>query len=207
VLFPRLLREDARFRRFWLGQSVSLLGDQVSLIALPLVAVLVLDASASQMGYLVAAELAPNLLFSLHAGAWADRHRRKRQTMIATDLGRAVLLSSIPLAYAFDALTFPHMLVVAFCVGTLAVLFQVSYSALYVALVVRDRLVEAGSILHGSRALSYVAGPSLGGVLVQLLSAPATLVADACSYVFSALCLRGVAGASPGCCGSSPRRS
>jgi MFS family permease len=65
------------------------------------------------MGYLVAGELAPNLLFSLHAGAWADRRARKRQTMIATDLGRAVLIGSLPVAYAFDALTFPHMLVVA----------------------------------------------------------------------------------------------
>ena len=78
MLIPPLLRESPTFRRFWLGQTVSLVGDQVSLIALPLVAVLVLDANAAQMGYLVAAELLPNLLFSLHAGAWADRRARKR---------------------------------------------------------------------------------------------------------------------------------
>lgn len=192
MVVPRLLSEDPRFRRFWLGQSASLLGDQVSLIALPLTAVLVLDANAAQMGYLVAAELAPNLLFSLHAGAWADRRARKRQTMIATDLGRALLIGSLPVAYAFDALTYPHMLVVAFLVGTLSVLFHVSYSSLFVALVPRDRFIEGGSIMHGSRALSYVAGPSIGGVLVQALSAPVTLVIDACSYVVSALCLRGV---------------
>jgi MFS family permease len=192
LLIPPLLRESLSFRRFWAGQTVSLLGDQVSLIALPLVAVLVLDANAAQMGYLVAAELAPNLLFSLHAGAWADRRARKRWTMIATDVGRALLIGSIPVAYAFDALTFPHMLVVAFLMGTLAVLFQVSYSALYAALVPRERLVEGGSIMHGSRALSYVLGPSIGGVLVQALSAPVTLVVDACSYVVSALFLRSV---------------
>ena len=192
MVVPPLLRESPRFRRFWLGQSVSLLGDQISLIALPLVAVLVLDATAAQMGYLVAAELAPNLLFSLHAGAWADRRARKRQTMIATDLGRALLIGSLPVAYAFDALTLPHMLAVAFLVGTLSVLFHVSYSSLFVALVPRDRFVEGGSIMHGSRALSYVAGPSIGGVLVQALSAPVTLVVDACSYVVSALCLRGI---------------
>ena len=180
------------FRRFWLGQTVSLVGDQVSLIALPLVAVLVLDANAAQMGYLVAAELLPNLLFSLHAGAWADRRARKRQTMIATDLGRALLIGSIPVAYAFDALTFPHMLVVAFLMGTLTVLFHVSYSSFYPALVPRDRLVEGGSIMHGSRALSYVVGPSAGGVLVQAISAPVTLVVDAFSYVVSALFLRSV---------------
>jgi MFS family permease len=192
MLVPPLLRESPRFRRFWLGQSVSLLGDQVSLIALPLVAVLVLDASAAQMGYLVAAELAPNLLFSLHAGAWADRRARKRQTMIATDIGRGFLIGSLPVAYAFDALTFPHMLAVAFLVGTLSVLFHVSYNSLFVALVPRDRFVEGGSIMNGSRALSYVAGPSLGGVLVQAVSAPVTLVLDACSYAVSALCLRSV---------------
>lgn len=192
MLIPPLLRENPRFRRFWAGQSVSLLGDQITLIALPLVAVLSLDASAAQMGYLVAAELAPNLLFSLHAGAWADRHARKRQTMIATDLGRALLLGSLPLAYAFDALTFPHMLVVAFLIGTLSVLFQVSYSSLFVTLVPRDRYLEGSSIMNGSRALSFVAGPSIGGVLVQILSAPVTLVADAFSYVVSALFLRSV---------------
>ena len=190
MVVPPLLRENPRFRRFWLGQSISLVGDQVSLIALPLTAVLVLDANAAQMGYLAAAELMPNLLFSLHAGAWADRRSRKRHTMIATDLGRALLIGSIPVAYAFDALTFPHMLVVSFLVGTLSVLFHVSYSSLFVALVPRDRFVEGGSIMHGSRALSYMAGPAIGGVLVQALTAPVTLVLDACSYVASAVCLR-----------------
>jgi MFS family permease len=192
MMVPSLLRENPRFRRFWLGQSASLLGDQVTVIALPLVAVLVLDASAAQMGYLFAVELAPNLLFSLHAGAWADRRGRKRQIMIATDLGRAALLGSLPLAYAFDALTFPHMLAVGFLMGTLSVVFQVSYSSLFVALVPRERFVEGNSIINGSRALSYVAGPSVGGVLVQVLSAPVTLVVDTCSYLASALFLRSV---------------
>jgi MFS family permease len=192
MVVPSLLRENPQFRRFWLGQSISLLGDQVSLIALPLVAVLTLDASAAQMGYLVAAELAPNLLFSLHAGAWADRQERKRHVMIATDVGRALLIGSVPVAYAFDALTFPHMLVVAFLMGTLSVLFHVSYNPVFVKLIPRERFVEGGSIMHGSRALSYVAGPSIGGALVQAISAPATLVVDACSYIVSALFLRSV---------------
>jgi MFS family permease len=197
MVVPSLLRENPQFRRFWLGQTVSLLGDQVSLIALPLVAVLTLDANAAQMGYLVAAELAPNLLFSLHAGAWADQRARKRQIMIATDLGRALAIGSIPVAYAFDALTFPHMFVVAFLMGTLSVLFQVSYNPLFVALVPRERFVEGGSIMHGSRALSYVAGPSIGGLLVQAITAPITLVVDACSYLVSALFLRSVEAEEP----------
>lgn len=197
VVVPSLLRENLQFRRFWAGQTISLLGDQVSLIALPLVAVLTLDATAAQMGYLVAAELAPNLLFSLHAGAWADQRERKRRIMIATDLGRAVLIGSIPVAYAFDALTFPHMFVVAFLTGTLSVLFHVSYNPLFVALVPRERFVEGGSIMHGSRAFSYVAGPSIGGLLVEALTAPVTLLVDACSYVVSALFLRSVEAEEP----------
>ena len=197
MVVPPLLRESPTFRRFWAGQAISLLGDQISLIALPLVAVLALDADAAQMGYLVAAELAPNLLFSLHAGAWADRRARKRSTMIATDAGRALLIGSIPVAYAFDSLTFPHMLVVAFLMGTLSVLFHVSYSSLFVSIVPRERFLEGGSIMHGSRAFSFVAGPSIGGVLVQVLSAPAALVADAFSYVLSALFLRSVDAAEP----------
>lgn len=197
MLVPPLLRESVPFRRFWAGQAVSLFGDQVTMIALPLVAVLALEASAAQMGYLVAAELAPNLLFALQAGAWVDRRGRRRQMMMATDLTRAALIGSIPVAYAFDALTFLHLLGVGFLIGTMSVLFHVSYSTLFVSLVPRDRYVEGGSIMHGTRAFSYVAGPSVGGLLVQALSAPVTLIVDACSYLVSALFLRRVQAVEP----------
>jgi predicted MFS family arabinose efflux permease len=110
--------------------------------------------------------------------------------MIAADLGRAGLLATIPLAYAFGALTIEQLYVVAFLAGTLTVLFFVSYSSLFVALVPRERYVDANSLLHGSRAFSFVAGPSVGGLLVQVVSAPVTLLADACSFLVSALCLR-----------------
>jgi MFS family permease len=192
MLVPPLLRENVPFRRFWTAQTISLVGDQVTVIALPLVAVLALDATPAEMGYLFAAELAPNLLFSLHAGAWVDRRGRRRQLMLATDVCRAALIASIPLAYALDALTFPHLLVVGFLMGTMAVLFQVSYSALFVALVPRERYVDAASLLHGTRAFSYVAGPSAGGLLVEAITAPVTLVLDAVSYLVSALFLRRV---------------
>jgi MFS family permease len=197
VLVPPLLRENREFRRFWAAEASSLLGDQVGAIALPLVAVLALDASAAEMGYLVAAGLAPNLLFALHAGAWVDRRGRRRQVMIGADLGRAALIASIPLAYAFDALTFGHLLVVAFLVGSLTVLFHVSYSTLFVSLVPRERFVEASSILNGSRAFSFVGGPSIGGVLVQIVSAPVTLVVDAISFVVSAAFLGRISPAEP----------
>jgi MFS family permease len=141
------------------------------------------------MGYLTTAGLVPNLLFSLHAGAWVDRRGRRRQTMLASDLGRAALLATIPIAYAFDALTIEQLYVIAFGVGALSVLFFVSYSTLFVSLVDRDRYVDANAILNGTRALSFVGGPSIGGALVQILSAPVALVADAASFLVSAFSL------------------
>jgi MFS family permease len=191
---PRLpaVLAERDFRRFWAGETVSVFGDQVTLIALPLVAVLDLHASPVQMGLLGAAALAPNLLFALHAGAWVDRRGRRRQTMIATAVGRAALLATIPVAYAFGALTLAQLYVVGFLVGTLSVFFNVSYSTLFVSLVSRERYLQAGSLLHGSRAFSYVAGPSVGGALVQALSAPAAIVVDAVSFVVSALTLRSI---------------
>ena len=183
---PRVLRENLVFRRVWSGQTISLFGDQISLIAIPLTAVLVLDANAKQMGYLVAAELVPNLFFALHAGAWVDRRGHRRQTMIVTDLVRAALLATIPLAYAFDALTIQQLYVVAFFVGTMTVFFFVAYSSLFVALVEREDYVEGNSLLAGSRAFSFVAGPSVGGILVQLFKAPYALLVDSFSFLFSA---------------------
>jgi MFS family permease len=185
---PTALRER-EFRRFWTGETISLFGDQITLLALPLVGVLALDASPAQMGYLGAASLFPGLLFSLHAGAWVDRRGKRRQTMIATALGRSVLLATIPLAYWFDVLTLAQLYVVSFLVGTLSVVFFVSYSTLFVSLVPRERYLEASSLLNGSRAFSYIAGPSVGGLLVQAFSAAGALVVDSASFLASALAL------------------
>jgi MFS family permease len=187
----------ADFRRFWAGQTVSLFGDQISLLALPLVAVLVLDAGAADMGYLAAAALAPHLLFSLPAGVWLDRVARRRRIMIAADLLRAALVASVPLAYALDALTFAQLYAVAFLTGSLAVAFDISYSTIFVSVVTRPDYVEANALLNGSRSLSFVGGPSLAGFLVQLVGAPATLVADAISYLASALFLGRVQASEP----------
>jgi MFS family permease len=183
------LRRQPDFLKLWAAQSISQLGDQVTLLALPLVAVLTLDASAAEMGLLTAAQLAPHLLFSLFAGVWVERSQRRRRLMIVADVGRALLLASVPLAAAFDLLTFPQLLAIAFGVGTFAVLFDVSWSTLMVTVVPREDVVEANSKLNLSRALSFVAGPSLAGFLVQLLTAPVTLLLDAISYVGSALFL------------------
>ena len=188
---PVALRERD-FRRFWFGETVSLFGDQITLIALPLTGVLALHASAAQMGYLVAAGIAPALIFSLHAGAWLDRRGRRRQTMLVTVLGRAALIVTIPIAYWLDVLTLAQLYVVSFLIGTLSVLFFVAYTTLFVSLVPRERYLEANALLNGSRAFSYVGGPSVGGLLVQALSAPGALIADAISFLASALTLRSI---------------
>ena len=183
-----LLRER-EFRNFWLAQSISLLGDQVAVLALPLVAVLVLDAGPGQMGLLGAAALFPHLLFSLPAGVWLDRVASRRRVKMAADLGRAALAATIPLAYALDALTLVQLYAVAFLSGSLAVLFDLSYPTLFVSLAPRERYLEGNSLIHGSRSVSTVAGPSLGGLLVQAFSAPFALLADAASFLLSALFL------------------
>jgi MFS family permease len=185
---PDLLREVA-FRRYWTGQTISGLGDQVSALAIPLVAVLAVHADAVQMGCLAAATWLPNLLFGLHAGAWADRRSHRRRLMIAADLGRFALIATIPIAYAFGALTLAHLYAVALAVGTLSVLFDVCNAALFNALVPPDRYVAGNSLISGSRAMSQIAGPGIGGVLVQLLSAPFALLADALSFGVSAFAL------------------
>jgi MFS family permease len=182
---PHLLRESVVFRRYWGAHTVSLFGDQISLLAIPLVAVLTLDASAAQMGYLTAVALAPNLLFALHAGAWVDRRGGRRRTMIACDLGRAALLVSVPVAYAFGVLGFPQLYAVAFGAGALAVVFNVSDASLFQTIVPRERFVEASSLLNGSRAFSFVAGPTVAGFLVRAVTAPGALVADALSFLCS----------------------
>ena len=192
----RLLRERG-FRNFWLATSVSLLGDQIAVLALPLVAVLVLDAGAGQMGLLGAAALLPHLLFSLPAGVWLDRVASRRRVMIATDLGRAALVGTIPLAYALDVLTLAQLYAVTFLAGTLAVLFDLSYPTLFVSLASRDRYLEGNSLVHGSRSFSFVAGPSLGGLLTSAFSAPFALLGDAVSFLVSALFLGGVRAEEP----------
>lgn len=183
-----LLRQP-NFRKFWMGETISLFGDQITLIALPLAGVLVLDASAAEMGYLGAALLMPHLLFSLPAGVWLERIASRRHVMIACDIGRALLLASVPLTHAFDSLTFAQLYLVAFGTGTLTVLFDISYATLYVAVVAREEYIEANSLINGSRSFAYIGGPSVGGGLVQALTAPLTLLVDSLSFVASALFL------------------
>ena len=183
------LLRDMAFRRFWIGQTVSLVGDQVSLFAVPLTAVLVLSANATQMGLLTAAGLLPSLLFSLAAGGAIDRRGHRRRVMLAADVGRAVLMVTIPVSYLLGRLGLPQMFAVTFAVGTLDVLFFVAYTALFVSVVPRDRYVEGESLLNGSRAMSMIVGQSGAGLLVAAFSAPGAIVLDALTFLVSALTL------------------
>ncbi|MFI2734257.1 MFS transporter [Streptomyces sp. NPDC018711] len=185
---PALLRERT-FRRYWTGQTVSLVGDQISLIAIPLAAVLILGADATAMGLLKTAELLPALLLNLPLGAWADRRASRRRAMIAADLGRAALVLTLPVAYALDALTLGQLYAVAFGIGALTVLFEVCNVTLFVALVPTERYVQANALVNGSRSMAWLAGPGVGGLLVQVFTAPFALVADALTYLASAGCL------------------
>jgi MFS family permease len=183
---PPLLRANPPFRSFWTGQTISLFGDQVSLLALPLLAVLTLDASATEVALLSAAALVPNLFFSIHLGVWTDRRPKRRDLMVGADIGRALLLLTIPAAAAFGVLTMAQLYVVAFAAGTLSAVFMIAYSNVFVSLVERDEYIEASSLLNGSRALSLVGGNGIAGLLVQLFTAPFALLADALSYFVSA---------------------
>jgi MFS family permease len=187
---PRLLRVNPPFRNYWTGQTISLFGDQIALLAIPLLAVLTLNADAEQMGLLGAVELVPNLFFAFAFGAWADRRRSRRAILIGADLGRAVLLLGIPLAALFGVLTMPVLYVVAFATGTLGTLFMVSEQTVFTSLVKPAEYVEANSLLIGSRSVSIVGGKTLGGLLVAALTAPIAIAVDGLTFVFSALFVR-----------------
>ncbi|MFD4995242.1 MFS transporter [Streptomyces buecherae] len=182
---PVSLWRDRRFRRFWAGQSVSEFGDRISELALPLIAVTALSASANQVAWLTALIWTPNLLAIL-LGAWVDRRVRKRRLMVLADLVRGAVLLSLPVAYLLDAVSLGQLYVVALLTGTAAVLFNTAYPPFFAQLVPRASYVEANSRLSASRSMSHVVGPAAGGGLIQALTAPVAVIVDALSYLASA---------------------
>jgi MFS family permease len=181
----------ADFRRLWAGTTVSVLGSQMTTVALPLTAVTYLHARPAAMGVLTAAGLLPYLLFGLPAGAWVDR-RRRRPVVIACDLGRAGLLALVPVLMLLDRLSVTGLIAIAFGIGVLTMVHELAFPALLPGLLPPDRLVEANSRLRASLSVADVAGPSLAGVLVQALTAPVVLLADTVSYLLSAVAVRSV---------------
>ncbi|WP_406296084.1 MFS transporter [Streptomyces sp. NBC_00624] len=186
---PPSLWRDGDFRRLWAGQTVSQLGEHGSLVILPLIAVLTLDAEADQLGALRAAGQVPILLLSLFVGAWVDRWRT-RTVMVLADLGRALALGAAAVAALLGGLGLPALLLAAFTVGALSVFFDVAYQASLVRLVKRDQLVQGNSALEGSRSAAQIGGPALGGALVSLLSPPVAAASSALFFALSFLSIR-----------------
>jgi MFS family permease len=182
---PGLISRHGDFRRLWIGNAVSQVGTQISMLAVPLLAVLTLHASTFQVGALTAAENAAFLLIGLPAGAWVDRLRR-RPVLIAGDVLRAALLASLPLAAALRVLTLAQLYTVVIAVGVGTVFFDVAYQSYLPSLVGREHLVEANGRLEANRSVAYAVGPTVAGYLVQAFTAPFALLVDAVSFAWSA---------------------
>jgi MFS family permease len=190
------------FRRLWLAQSVSEVGSEVTSLALPLVAVLVVQASPFEVAALGAVQFVARMILALPAGVWVDRVPRKR-VLVGADLGRALVLLAIPIAAVSGLVSMWLLYVVAFLAAALTVFFDIGYQAILPDLVARPRLAEGNSRLEISNSAGQIVGPGLGGWLVGALSAPIAIVVDAVSFVVSAGFLAGIRGRAAGA-GHSP---
>ncbi|GAA2797385.1 MFS transporter [Streptomyces showdoensis] len=176
------------FRRLWAGDTVSQAGTAVTVLALPLVAIGPLGASPFGTGLLVMCEYLGFLLLGLPAGAWVDRMRRRR-VMVVTDLVRALLLASLPVAAWCGVLTLPQLYAVAFGMSVCTAFFDIAYQSHLPGLVAADRLLAANVALESTRTVTAAGGPGAGGALIAAVGAPLALVADAVSFLASALLL------------------
>ncbi|HET9894906.1 MAG TPA: MFS transporter [Streptosporangiaceae bacterium] len=178
------LRTNGDFIKLWTGQGISAVGTQVSTVALPLTAVISLHATAGQMGLLNTMQWLPFLLFALIIGSYADRLRR-RPLLVIADIGRALVLGLIVTLAVTKVLEVPLLIGLVFLFGVFTVMFEVTYFAYLPTLVDRSLLVPANSRLQATASVAQVGGPALGGVLVQLVTAPIALLADAISFLCS----------------------
>lgn len=192
----RTLWHHRDFLQLWSAETISQLGSQVSLLALPLVAISVLHATTFQVGALTAVEFSPFVLFGLPAGAIVDRLPR-RPVLVSADIGRAIALASVPIAYAFDALSYGQLVAVVFVTGSLTVFFDVAYQSILPSLVERDQLAEGNAKLELSRSAATTAGPGLAGLLIEWVGAATAVTADAASFVASALFIRRIRAKEP----------
>ena len=184
------------FRLLWLGETTNRVGINITTVAMPLVAVVTLNASTFSVSVLAAAPWLPWLLIGLPAGAWVDRVRR-RPVMMACNLASLVLLASVPVAAWLDVLTMAQLLVVALLNGLAAVFFGISYKVFVPSIVAREDLQEANAKLQGSESVAQIAGLGGGGLLAQAFGAVSGLLVNAGTFLFSALCLLGIRGTEP----------
>jgi MFS family permease len=174
------------FLKFWAGQSVSLVGSQFTLLALPLLAVLTLHANALQMGLLGAAQWLPSLLLGLVAGVWVDRSRR-RPVLVSSQVLSLVALASLPLAARLGVLSIGQVYVASFLAGVAAVFSRVAQQAFVPALAGRENLVEANSKYQTSLTFAQLVGPGAAGAVVQAFGAAAAIAIDAISFLVGAV--------------------
>jgi len=179
------------FLKLWSAETISQFGSTIDDIAFPLVAILVLDASAFEVAALGTVLFLPFILFTLPAGVWVDRLPR-RPVLIIGDFGRAALYATVPIAYVADALTLWQLYVVGFLVGVFQVFFDVAYQSYLPSLVDRNQIIEGNSKFEISRSAAQISGPGLGGILVEVLTAPYAVLVDALSFVASGLFLLGI---------------
>jgi MFS family permease len=188
--FEGLWRER-NFRRFWAAEAISFMGSEVTDIAFPLVAVITLHAAPEQTGLLYAAFMAPGVVTGLFVGVWVDRLRR-RPLIIAADLTAAALVLWVPIASALGVLSIEQLYVLGILFGVVGSIWGSAYTAFLPSLVRRDELVDANSKLTATWSLSAIVGPGVGGLLVELVTAPVAMLVDAASYVASAGLLTGL---------------
>ncbi|WP_206063198.1 MFS transporter [Nocardioides sp. HDW12B] len=185
-----MTHDDARrFWTYWGASTTSAVGSAVSAVALPLTALLVLDASTFEMGLLTAASYAAWLVLGLPAGVITQRLPLRR-LQLTTDLVRALAVASVPLVWWLGGLTLAHLLLVALVVGCASVLFDVANSTFLPSVVPREQLQSRNSLMSGTFAATQLSGPPVGGGAVALVGAAPALLLDAVSYLVSALLLR-----------------
>jgi MFS family permease len=176
------------FLKLWGGETVSQIGTQITVLALPLTAIFVLRATPLQLGLLTAAQFAPIFIITPFAGVWLDTHPH-RPVLIVANIGRAALFGLVPVLFAFDLLTMGALYAIGFLAGLLTASFDVAYMVYLPSLVRRESLVEANAKLEATYSISEVGGPGLGGLLVQTLTAPVAILADAVTYLMAAVAI------------------
>jgi MFS family permease len=185
------------FHRFWLAQTTSAVGSQVGDLAVPLLAVVVLHATAAEAGLVGVARWLPFLLLALPLGVLVDR-RRRRPVLVAADIARAALIVVLVAVAVVGSLTLPVLLGLIFVIGAFTVAFEVAYQSFLPTVAARDDLERANGRLQATASAAQVGGPGLGGWLVQTLTAPWALLSQAVTYAVSAVALLGIRSSEPG---------
>jgi MFS family permease len=180
---------NPEFNKLWIGQGISLIGSQITQLALPITAAVTLGATVLQMGILSAVGSAPALLFGLLAGVWVDHHKR-RNLLIGADIGRALVLAVIPVTALLGVLRVEILYIMGFLAGTFGLFFNVAYHSYLPGLVGRDQLVKANSRLELSNSVAEIVGPGAAGGLMELIGAPFAIAVDAFTFLVSALSIR-----------------